>query len=149
MIAVDPLGVHPSRSGAHLARHRSQTRMWSMAMKSWAVPSWLRLVHIFQRVDHVSHEFLREWDLSVAQFDVIAHVGAAEGMTQQVLADRLLVTKGNVCQLLDRLEDAGLIERRQDGRANRLYLTVAGHALFRRVVPAHEALIAEQFTVLT
>jgi DNA-binding MarR family transcriptional regulator len=118
-------------------------------MKYRAVPSWLRLIRVFQRVDHASQQFLRSWDLSVAQFDVIAHVGAAEGMTQQSLADRLLVSKGNVCQLLDKLERARLIERREDGRANRLYLTDAGHALFRQVVPAHEELIADRFAVLS
>jgi len=118
-------------------------------MKGWAVPAWLRLIRVFQRVDHASHEQLRAWDISVAQFDVIAHVGAADGMTQQALADRLLVSKGNICQLLDKLEHARLIERRQDGRANRLYLTEAGHALFRQVVPAHEALIADRLAVLS
>ncbi len=81
-------------------------------MKGWAVPAWLRLIRVFQRVDHASQEQLRAWDISVAQFDVIGHVGAAEGMTQQALADRLLVSKGNICQLLDKLEHARLIERR-------------------------------------
>jgi DNA-binding MarR family transcriptional regulator len=92
---------------------------------------------------------LRGWDLSVAQFDVLAHVGAGEGMTQRELADALLVTKGNVCQLLDRMEDRGLISRRQEGRAKRLFLTDAGRRLFAEVVPAHEAVIAEQFSVLS
>jgi DNA-binding MarR family transcriptional regulator len=111
--------------------------------------AWLRLARIFQKVERNSGEHLRGWDLNVAQFDVLAHVGASEGMTQQELADSLLVTKGNVCQLLDRMEGRGWISRRQQGRANRLFLTDAGRRLFDEVVPAHEALIAGRFSVLS
>jgi MarR family transcriptional regulator, 2-MHQ and catechol-resistance regulon repressor len=111
--------------------------------------AWLRLARIFQKVERNSGEKLRGWDLNVAQFDVLAHVGASEGMTQQELADSLLVTKGNVCQLLDRMEGRGWISRRQQGRANRLFLTDAGRRLFDEVVPAHEALIAGRFSVLS
>jgi DNA-binding MarR family transcriptional regulator len=84
----------------------------------------------------------------VAQFDVLAQVGAAEGSSQQQVADALLVTKGNVCQHLDRMEQSGLIERRAAGRVNRLYLTPAGRRRYEALVPLHEELIAEQFSAL-
>jgi DNA-binding MarR family transcriptional regulator len=113
-----------------------------------AVLAWLRLARVFQKVDRASAEHLRAWGLSMAQFDVIAHVGSAEGITQQALADSLLVTKGNICQLLDRLEQHGLIRRRQEGRVNRLFLTSAGQRLYQEVAPAQEAFIAEQFATL-
>jgi DNA-binding MarR family transcriptional regulator len=111
--------------------------------------AWLRLMRVFQKVDRASDEHLRAWDLSVAQFDVLAHVGAAEGIVQQELADSLLVTKGNVCQLLDRMEGRGLILRQREGRNNRIFLTEEGRRLFNDVVPAHEALIAERFSALS
>jgi DNA-binding MarR family transcriptional regulator len=111
--------------------------------------AWLRLMRVFQKVDRLSGERLRAWDLSVGQFDVLAHVGAAEGIVQQELADSLLVTKGNVCQLLDRMEGRGLILRRREGRNNRIFLTEEGRRLFDEVVPAHEALIAERFSALS
>ena len=110
---------------------------------------WLRLMRVYQKVDRKSSEHLKHWGLSVAQFDVLAHVGASEGMTQQELADSLLVTKGNVCQLVDKLEDRGLISRLHQGRANRLFLTDEGRRLFEQVVPAHEVAIAERFSVLS
>src|SRR5829696_2797974 len=100
-----------------------------------AVLAWLRLVRVYHKVGRAMTDHLRCKGLSMAQFDVLAHVGAAEGRTQQELADSLLVSKGNVCQLLDRMQDAGLIARRQEGRANRLYLTDAGRALYEDVVP--------------
>jgi len=110
---------------------------------------WLRLMRVFQKVDRVSGEHLRVWDLSVAQFDVLARVGTAEGIKQQEVADSLMVTKGNVCQLLDKMEARGLLSRRQESRANRLFLTDTGRRLFEEVVPAHEAVIAERFSVLS
>src|SRR2546421_6367670 len=99
-----------------------------------AVLAWLRLARVFAKVDRASAEHLRPWGLSVAQFDVLAQVGAAEGLSQQQLAARLLVTKGNVTQLLDRLQRDGLIVRRQEGRANCLFLTDKGRRLFDTVV---------------
>lgn len=119
-----------------------------MTERSIAVPAWLRLARVFQRVDRASVDLLRRWDLSVAQFDVLVQVGLREGLTQQQLADLLLVTKGNVCQLLDRMEERGLLERRQEGRANRLYLTDKGRALRAEAMPAQEQLIEDVFAAL-
>lgn len=106
---------------------------------------WLRLARVYQKVDHASAERLRAWDLSVAQFDALAQIRAAEGLMQQELADRLLVTKGNISQLIDRLAARGLIRRQQEGRASRLYLTDTGRDLMNEVVPGQETFIAEQF----
>jgi len=119
-----------------------------MTERSIAVPAWLRLARVFQQVDRASVDLLRRWDLSVAQFDVLVQVGLREGLTQQQLADQLLVTKGNVCQLLDRMEERGLLERRQEGRANRLYLTEKGRALRSEAMPAQEQLIEGIFAAL-
>jgi len=113
------------------------------------VLAWIRLARVFQKVDRVSAEEMRGHDLSMAQFDVLAHVGTHEGISQQQLADSLLVTKGNVCQLLDRMEKSGLIERHAEGRTNRLYATPDGRRLFAEVAPAHEERIAEMFASLS
>ncbi len=113
-----------------------------------AVLAWMRLARVFQKIDRASAEHLRAWGLSIAQFDVIAQVGSAEGITQQELADKLLVTKGNICQLLDRLEQHRLIRRRQEGRVNHLFLTDAGQRLYQQTVPAQEDFIAGQFAAL-
>ena len=74
-------------------------------------------------------EVLADHGVTLPQFDVLATLWHGEGITQQELAERLLVTKGNVVGLIDRLCGAGLIERRDDPadrRANRLHLTKAG-----------------------
>src|SRR4051794_27427569 len=91
-----------------------------------AVLAWLHLMRVYDKVQRASARHLRRYGLTVPQFDVIAHLGAVAGLRQQDLADRLLVTKGNVCGLIDRLEADGLVERRpdpRDRRAHRLALT--------------------------
>jgi DNA-binding MarR family transcriptional regulator len=107
-----------------------------------AVLAWLRLARVYQRIDARSERSFHEQELNTAQFDVLAKIGAASGITQQELADALLVTKGNISQLLGKMEQKGLITRRQEGRANCLSLTERGRELYERVVPRQEALIA-------
>ena len=63
------------------------------------------------KVTRLSGEQLRRYDLSLGQFGVLAHVGGAEGLSQTELAETLSLTQGNVCQLIDKLEHAGLIVR--------------------------------------
>lgn len=121
----------------------------STGMRQPAVLVWLRLARVYAQVERELTEQLRQWGLSLAQFDVLAQVGAMEGCTQQEVANRLLVTKGNITQLLDRLEQRGIIVRRPDGRANRLYLTDAGRCLHDEVVPAHQAPIAACLAALS
>ena len=121
-----------------------------------AVLAWLRLARVFQKIDTRSERFFRshssnttQFELNTALFDVLAQVGAARGMTQQELADALLVTKGNISQLLSKLEQAGMITRQQTGRTNCLSLTEQGQALFNRVVPQQEGLIADLLAPLS
>ncbi len=118
-------------------------------MRTTGLLAWLRLARVFQKVDRVATESLRWRQLSPAQVDVLAKVGSSEGISQQELADALLVTKGNVCQLLHKMEGSGLLERRPDGRVNRLFLTDQGRRLYDEVVPRHDAMLAEQFNTLS
>jgi DNA-binding MarR family transcriptional regulator len=111
--------------------------------------AWMRLSRVFQKVDRVASEALRYRQLSPAQVDVLAKVGATEGISQQELANALLVTKGNVCQLLDKMEGSGLLERRPDGRVNRLYLTDQGRQVHDEILPNHDAMLARQFDALS
>jgi DNA-binding MarR family transcriptional regulator len=133
---------------------RTKTRQKGDAhrdIKRASLLAWFRLARSFQLIDRATADHLKEYNLSVAQFDVLAQVGAAEGITQQRLADALLVTKGNVCQLLDRMEARNLVERRpaETGRAKHLYLTDEGRKLNRTVVPAQENLIDTLFEPLS
>jgi DNA-binding MarR family transcriptional regulator len=114
-----------------------------------AVLAWLRLARVFQKINTKSERFFRSQDLNSAQFDVLAKVGASSGITQQELAAALLVTKGNISQLLAKMEQDGLIVRRQEGRSNLLSLSERGQKLYQEVVPQQEQLIAELLHGLT
>ena len=75
---------------------------------------------------------------------VLARLHFDGPINQNDLAQRLLVTKGNVCGLIDRLEKASLVKRRTDPadrRANRLILTKDGSALLAAALPDHLAII--------
>jgi DNA-binding MarR family transcriptional regulator len=114
-----------------------------------AVLAWLRLSRVQQQISRAADACVRRSGLSNAQFDVLAQVGAFEGSTQKELARRLLVTKGNITQLLDRMEACGLLERRQEGRSKTVSLTEKGRQLRDCVVPALEATIREQMSALS
>ena len=109
------------------------------------VRTWLHLNHITHTVQRRLSRHLERYDLTLAQFGVLAHLQAAPHISQQALADWLFVTKGNIVGVLNRLEDRGLVERRpdpQDGRTHMVSLTQQGAALAARVVPEHEDLVA-------
>jgi MarR family transcriptional regulator, organic hydroperoxide resistance regulator len=96
---------------------------------------WLRFVRLQQRLSAAVAGELRTIGLSIPQFDVISTLTEREGMTQQDLAERLYVTKGNVSGLIDRMVDAGLVERRPipgDRRSHALHLTERGRELAER-----------------
>lgn len=114
-----------------------------------AVVAWLRLARIFAKIDRRTATTLRDWNLSVSRFDILNHAGAHEGQPQQHLAQSLLVTKGNITQLLDGMEADGLVTRRKCGRTNLVYLTDEGRALRTTSLIDHERRIEEEFSVLS
>jgi len=116
------------------------------------VRAWLRLGRVVDKIGRRLDAQLKRCEMTPAQFDVLAQLQAAPDILQQELADRLVVTKGNVVGLLDRMQGAGLVERRDhphDGRAHLVCLTGRGEQMARTVVPEHEALVAECMAVLT
>jgi DNA-binding MarR family transcriptional regulator len=110
--------------------------------------AWLRLARIYHKIDHRTAVLMRMHGISVSRFDVLNHAGTPEGRTQQELANALLVTKGNITQLLDAMEGDGLIERRRDGRTKRVFLTEHGRCQRSTLVALQEAAIEDDFATL-
>jgi MarR family transcriptional regulator for hemolysin len=74
----------------------------------------------------------RDLGLTRAQGQVLVHLADNEGIHQGALAEKLGVEPITLTRILDRLEEAGLIERllyRQDRRVRLLRLTPAAHPL--------------------
>ncbi|MEY9095966.1 MarR family winged helix-turn-helix transcriptional regulator [Paenibacillus sp. RC84] len=109
---------------------------------------WFRLSRVYNKSIRQSNQHLKAWNLSAAQFDVLAQVGSHERLTQQELADKLLVTKGNITQLLSKMEELGWIRREQEWKTKYISLTAEGQALFDEAVPQQEQFQASQFGAL-
>jgi DNA-binding MarR family transcriptional regulator len=114
-----------------------------------AVRAWIRLLRFSHKVQPALVQKLRGLGLNPAEFDILDTLAAREGLTQQDLADALLVTKGNMTYHLCRMAERGLVDRRPEGRKNRIYLTVEGRRLLEEALPEHEALIDERFSGLS
>ena len=109
-----------------------------------AVRVWFRFLRLESRLQFAVSERLREIGLSVPQCDVLTTLTETEGISQQDLAQRLYVTKGNISGLLDRLESAGLVERRSteaDRRQYAIYLTTRGREAAEKAIALQHALI--------
>ena len=83
---------------------------------------------------------------------MIRRISRSEGMTQIELSNEVLISAPTVMRKLNRLIEAGVIERRDDStdyRKNRLYLTEAGRDVAQMVNEMnlrHTELLFEGFT---
>jgi DNA-binding MarR family transcriptional regulator len=81
------------------------------------------------------HEILDPLDLEPRDFALLRAVRAAEGLSQQALAERMRIQPSRMVAFIDALEERGLLERRQrseDRRLRALHLTDTGQELLGR-----------------
>ena len=110
-----------------------------------SVRVWFRMIRLEARMQVAVAERLRRIGVSIPQCDILTTLTEEEGVSQQELAKRLYVTKGNISGLLDRLETAGLVERREaaaDRRQYSIYLTEAGRAMAEKAIAVQMKWIA-------
>jgi len=113
---------------------------------------WFRLIRLEARMQAAVSERLREIGVSIPQCDVLTTLTEKEGVSQQELAKRLYVTKGNISGLIDRLEEAGLVERRStaaDRRQHAICLTEAGRAVAEKAIQVQRRWIASTLGRMT
>lgn len=102
-----------------------------------------RLHRIGQRLRGELIALYERYGLGEGEFDVLATLrrsGAPFELAPGVLAQRTMVTSGAVSKRLDRLEAAGLVQRREsesDGRGRVVRLTEAGLATIDEAFAAH------------
>ncbi|WP_319507456.1 MarR family transcriptional regulator [uncultured Methanolobus sp.] len=80
---------------------------------------------------------MKELGLSAGQFFVLIILSIEQGITQDMLAGKLLIDKGSIARAVNVLEDKGLVKRITDEnnrRALRLYLTETGEQLIPEIV---------------
>jgi MarR family transcriptional regulator, organic hydroperoxide resistance regulator len=110
------------------------------------------LVRVHGRMTDAMARVVKEHGVTLPHFDVLLTLRHGEGISQQDLSERMLMTKGNVCVMAQKLELAGLIERRSDPtdqRFHRLYLTDAGRRVLAKVFPEHKTFVARMLSTLS
>ncbi len=91
----------------------------------------------------------RALGVSRAQWQVLFALSRNEGINQTGLADYLEVETITLCRMVDRLAEAGLVERRADPadrRAWRLHLTPAARPLLDQLRVLGDEVVAESVT---
>ena len=112
--------------------------------------SWIAVVETYQECNRRYSAMLREFDLTVPQFDVLSAIDSlgADAMPKRI-ADRMLVTRGNVTGVINRLQERGLIATRHtpgDKRSFVCELTRDGARLFRSAKKGAALFIDEQLS---
>lgn len=88
--------------------------------------TWLRITRFTHQSNLLSNEFLKQYDLTTAQFDVLVQISTFGPLTQSELAEKVTVTQGGISRMLARLETDKLIERKQDWKTKTIFLTDKG-----------------------
>lgn len=133
-------------------------------LSSDELAAWVRLMAVVELLPGVLDTQLRkDADLTSYEYYVLAMLSEAPERTLRMtaLAAQTNATLPRLSHVVRRLEDRGLVERRQcpqDGRATNARLTSAGWRKVRRTAPGHvatvrdrvmDALNAEQVSALT
>lgn len=96
---------------------------------------WLRMLRFTHQSNLLSNQFLKQFNLTSAQFDVLVQIATYEPITQSELADKATLTAGGVSRMLTRLEKDGWICRARDWKTKNISLTDEGRTRFEQVFP--------------
>lgn len=97
---------------------------------------WQLLTHVTLMFRSLSDAFMDQIGMHRAQAGLLCTLFAQDGMTQSELAERLSVQGATITNMLQRMEESGLVIRRRDAEDNRLvrvYLTDEGRQKERSI----------------
>ena len=117
-----------------------------------ALRLWVSLARCYATMARDTSAKVTEYGLTMPQFGVLEALYHLGPLPLGELADKLLVTGGNITYVMDRLAEQGLVERirsKQDRRVVLACLTEEGKELVAEVFPDHAAFIRDQMTSLT
>ena len=112
--------------------------------------SWFAVVRAYQECTRRYGRLLSGLELTIPQFDVLTavdHLG--DEATPKAIAERLVVTRGNITGLLQRLQDKGLLTSRfneRDGRSFFCLLTADGQRVLELAQSAASLFIERQLS---
>jgi MarR family 2-MHQ and catechol resistance regulon transcriptional repressor len=117
-----------------------------VASKDWstdeeqALRLWISLARCYATFSRAVACKVAEYDLTAPQFGVLEALFHLGPLSLGELAEKLLVTGGNVTYVMDRLESQGLVVRERSGndrRVVRAHLTTKGRDTIESVFPGH------------
>lgn len=112
-----------------------------------SVRVWLRLLSCTMAIEKELQRRFAAYDMSLPRFDVLAALERhPEGLPMGALSRALLVSNGNVTQLVQKLARGGWVEIRtapSDRRSSIVRLSERGRADFDRLARAHQKWIEE------
>ncbi len=120
-------------------------RGWSEDQER-ALRLWVALARCYSTFAREISCRVTGYGLTTPQFGILEALYHLGPLSLGELADKLLVTGGNVTYVMDRLEDQGLVYRErspEDRRVVQAKLTPEGHALIAEVFPDHRGFIEE------
>ncbi len=101
---------------------------------------------VFIHLDECDRQITKRFGLTTTQYWALVHLEDPQGRSLSELAILLICDKSNVTSVVDRLEEAGLAERKRgkagDRRYTRVVLTIEGQELRRQVKAAREQIIS-------
>src|SRR5699024_844893 len=107
----------------NLMQDSNEEKLVTTKDKRLALLIWVRLARFYNQSIRMTTHHLKQWDLTMAQFDALNQIGLNQPITQQQLGENLEVTKVNITQLLKRMEAASLIRREQEWKTKYRALT--------------------------
>ena len=122
------------------------------AARSWSEDEerslrlWIALARAYATFSRAVSCKVSDYDLTVPQFGVLEALYHLGPLSLGELAEKLLVTGGNVTYVMDRLEEHGWVRRERSGEDRRVVkakLTPEGRALIADVFPGHAQFIHE------
>jgi MarR family 2-MHQ and catechol resistance regulon transcriptional repressor len=114
-------------------------RDWPPGQRT-ALGLWVALARCYSTYAKAIAAKVQEYDLTVPQFGTLEALYHLGPLSLGELADKLLVTGGNVTYVMDRLESRGLVARYrspEDRRVVHAKLTPEGRDLVADVFPGH------------
>lgn len=107
---------------------------------------WVVLARAARSLQEVAAVHAARHGLTLAEFGALEALYHKGPLLVGDLQQRILVSSGGATYLVDRLQERGLVERREnpdDRRARFAVLTPAGEALMRAIFPEHARLLHE------
>ncbi len=125
------------------ALDRPAPRSWTEDQER-ALRVWIALARCYSTLHKAVACKVAEYDLTTPQFGVLEALHHLGPLSLGELAEKLLVTGGNITYVMGRLEAMGLVTRERSGsdrRVVRAHLTAKGRRLIQEVFPGHARFI--------